>query len=94
MANSKIDYWASQRRKYLEAEYPKQAASMEKAGTLEPHCQEVAQDALEMLETVTTDLENRPEVQAMEYAPKVQALEAIPLQAREMVQHDVIQAPL
>jgi len=94
MATGTIGYWAGQRERFLEAKYPAAYKTMKARGQLAERCRAVAEQAADAEQELLIELENRSSVQGLEYAEKVRTLEAIPLQAREIVQKDVIEQPL
>lgn len=85
--------WAKARDLFLKEAYPKQYAKMQKDGTLAEHLKATGQDAQEMWEDSKAAMMTAPGLPT-EYADRVKKLEQIPETVRELVNHDLIHAPL
>ena len=77
---------------YLKEEYPQEYQQMKRSGSLQKHLQQVGTEALDLWETLESQMRNNPELPE-NYWERVKAAEAIPEQIREMVRHDLILVP-
>jgi hypothetical protein len=78
---------------YLKREFPEEYSQMKKSGALKPHLSQVGAEAMDLWETVASQMHNSPDLPT-DYAARVQALEAIPEQVRDLINHDLIWQPL
>jgi hypothetical protein len=86
--------YAEARRQFLCESFPDTYARFEKARRLDKHCRTIGLQAEEMYKTIMYDMQgpllaNRE----MPYMERLAALEAIPMQAIEMVNSDLIFNP-
>lgn len=84
--------WAKRREKYLREHHPKTYRAWERSGYLKEHLAETGQEAVELTETLSTQMENAADLPT-DYIERVKRLEAIPLQVREIVEQEVIYSP-
>lgn len=77
---------------YLKEEYPAEYRKLKQTGQLNPHLKQVATAALDLWETLESQMRNSPDLPE-NYLERVKMAEAIPEQVREMVNHDLIFRP-
>jgi hypothetical protein len=86
--------YAETRRRFLRESFPETYARLEKARRLDKHCRTIGLQAEDMYMSIVHDMQgpllnNRK----MPYMQRLAALEAIPQQASEMVNSDLIFNP-
>lgn len=85
--------FAKARDLFLKEAYPETYAKMAASGALQKHLQQIGQEADEMFSTLRAEMMNNPELPET-FAERAKALNAVPEMVREMVNHDLIHAPL
>lgn len=87
--------FADQREAFLKHSHPATLKEFRASGYLQTHLDEIGQEALEMYEMLEAQMRNQAIGDSGEIDPsrRIETLEAIPLQVREMVLEDLILAP-
>ena len=90
---SELNAYAKYRERFLRESYPKQLRRMEKDGTLAEHLQEKAQEAKDLFDQISAEMQAKVNATPGSWEETVQKLEAIPVTASEIVQTEVLQTP-
>lgn len=85
--------FAKARELFLKEAYPEKYQAMKASGQLDKHLKQVGQEADEMWSTLQAEMTNSPDLPE-DFSERLKALNVVPEQIREMVNHDLIHQPL
>jgi hypothetical protein len=82
--------YAKARETFLRENAPAILASLRQSGKLADSLEQTGLEAAAMFETISSQMQAHIAGQKMPYREKVKAMEAIPIQANEIVLHEII----
>jgi hypothetical protein len=90
--NEKASAYAKMHERFLAENFPKVLSQLKSSGQLPSYLHRLGSQAEEMYEAIWSQMLTSPKL-PKDYAQRVEAMQAVPEQAEEMVLHDLVLCP-